>query len=268
VAGNHNTLNLLLFSQLLIKGSGKLSHHITGGFQRIGRRRICDIFATYMPPEIVTFGRNQLDKGREMSRTMEAAVIESASQNLVDFLGRNFPAFTTRSDFDQRLSALSDKKASILQKVLESEVRGEATFARRNSDIDDFYGFDLSLNSLFSDILASKLPIDPLTEFRASPLFARDAAKEVEEQKELQELGYRVSAHAFSSEQIAKINSEIGNEVFINRGIFTKELTGKEIFEKINNGSIEILSRQEWRYVLDQGPKPFKPDPLLPRSRF
>ena len=174
-----------------------------------------------------------------MNGTTEARVAADANEYLAQFLALNFPEFAAKSGYDARLASLTDKKASILLKVLESEVKGEATFSKRNSDIDDFYGFDLSLNALFSDILASKLPVAPLTEFRPSPLFPRDAEKEVEEQKELQDLGYRVSAHTFSPEQIAKINSEIGNEVFINRGIFTKELSGKEIFEKINNGSIE-----------------------------
>ena len=174
-----------------------------------------------------------------MNGTAEAIVATGTHSDLVQFLGHKFSEFAAKDDFQQWLLSLTEKKASILHKVLESEVRGLSTFAQRDSDIDDFYGFDLSLNSLFSDILASRLPVAPLTEFRPSPLFARDVAMEVDEQKELHELGYRVSAHAFTPEQIAKINSEIGNEVFINRGIFTKELTGKEIFEKINNGSIE-----------------------------
>ncbi|MEN9895402.1 MAG: hypothetical protein RIR97_1254, partial [Pseudomonadota bacterium] len=97
-----------------------------------------------------------------MSNGMEALVASSAKDDLAQFLAIHYPEFARDDEHGAKLSGLTDEKAAVLQKVLESEIRGEATFTKRNSDINDFYSFDLSLNALFSEIMASKLPVAPL----------------------------------------------------------------------------------------------------------
>ncbi|WP_194273729.1 MULTISPECIES: phytanoyl-CoA dioxygenase family protein [Rhizobium] len=163
----------------------------------------------------------------------------TVEKSLQDFLKNHYPSFLSSDAAKAKIDALSAEKAATLLKVLEAEESGKPTFMVRDANFSDFYGFDLGLNALFSEILASKVPYDSLVTFRESDIFKRDQVVEVEEQAELQELGYRISSHRFTPEQLATVNAEIANATFVNRGIFSRELTGGEIFGKIRDGSIE-----------------------------
>lgn len=150
----------------------------------------------------------------------EAGTGMTATQSLWSFLADHYPAFLSGDDAKVRIEAIDPAKVATLLKVLKSEESGKPSFIQREADFSDFYGFDLALNALFSDILSSKVPFDSLTAFQESELFARDQATEAQEQAELQELGYRISSHRFTPGQLDTINKEIADATFVSRGVF------------------------------------------------
>ena len=159
-------------------------------------------------------------------------------QQLQDFLINHYPSFLNSDLAKAKINTLNSEQAATLLNVLKTEESGEPTFMLRDANLSDFYRFDLGLNALFSEILSSRIPYESLVAFRDSELFKRDQAGEAEEQAGLKELGYRISSHRFTPEQLGTINTEIAKATFINRGIFSRELTGGEIFSKIRDGSI------------------------------
>jgi Phytanoyl-CoA dioxygenase (PhyH) len=165
-------------------------------------------------------------------------VADTTQTSLPAYLETHYPVFWNDDASKATISALSEEQSSVLLKVLQFDDSGEPTFMLRDANYGDFYAFDLSLNALFSKILASKVPVDSLTRFQESEIFKRNPEQETEEQAELRKLGYRISSHRFTPEQLKTIEREIAGKMFVNRGIFSRELTGGQIFEKIRDGSI------------------------------
>ena len=174
----------------------------------------------------------------ERETLMTTVTSTDASQALAAYLSSQYPAFWSSDASKARIEGLKAEKADALLRVLKYDDAGEPTYLLRDSNLGDFYAFDLATNKLFSDILASRAPIDTLVAYRDSEIFQRDPQKEGEEQEELQRLGYRISAHRFTPEQLKTIENEISGATFINRGIFSREMTGGQIMAAIRDGSI------------------------------
>lgn len=169
---------------------------------------------------------------------MESVDVARNLNALVDYISLNFPSFAEVQLNSTRLRDLTDEKAALLLKILKLEKSGEPTYSLREKNYGDFYKFDAPLKDLFSEIITSRLPLAPVATYRDSSFFTRDASTEQQELTELLALGYRISSHKLTTAQLKDFRREIENHVFENRGIFQKELKGRQIFSAIDDGSI------------------------------
>ena len=167
---------------------------------------------------------------------------EALCNEFMRFVQEKFPKWRPSMISLEKLSNLDIKSINALKNALITELESSSSFNKRENQITDFYQFDINLNSLFSEILISILSIEPITSQMSSELFIRDYDIEKEEQDDLKAKGYKISSHKLNNDQLINIRKEVANCQFINRGIFDVEMSGTDIFTKIEKGSIEQLS--------------------------
>ena len=164
---------------------------------------------------------------------------DPTKSDLIALLKNGFAGWLQKPNSAIKLDVLTEPQIAALYRALAHEQTDSFNFEQRDALYQDFKQFNLSFNALLSDILSSRLPIDGLLANNNSQFFDRDENTEATEQAILQAKGYVNSAHSLSSIDLTKIQAEMANCTFINRGIFNQELSGVEIQEKIKNGSIK-----------------------------
>lgn len=147
------------------------------------------------------------------------------------------PIWQSIPDVEGKLLQLTSKQVETLNRVLLADAAPESTSALRGQQYEDFYQFDGKLNALCCEILNARVPITPLTDNRPSEFFDRNFSQETAEQSQLQRDGYQVSAHRLTGAHLKRIEQEIGDKLFTNRGIFATEVTGKKVLTAIADGS-------------------------------
>ena len=164
---------------------------------------------------------------------------EALHNDFIKFIDEKFPKWIPSKISLDKLSNLDIKSVNALKNALITEFESSLSFSKREIKFNDFYQFDLNLNILLSEILTSRLQIELITKKISSQLFKRNYDIEKEEQDDLKAKGYKTSSHKLSNDQLINIRKEIADCLFINRGIFDIEMSGADIFTKIDVSSVK-----------------------------
>lgn len=143
---------------------------------------------------------------------------------------------------DRLLKEFSTDQIMALSRALIAELSGEPSFALRDAHYQDLYRFDIKLNAMMAQLLSNRVPMDDLAAVENSQFSPRIVSDEEIEVTDLKRNGYRISNHRLTVDQIKKIEQEISNCLFSNRGTIESKLNGAEIMRDIHNGKIKKYS--------------------------
>ncbi|MBU3576934.1 phytanoyl-CoA dioxygenase family protein [Polynucleobacter sp. UK-Kesae-W10] len=155
--------------------------------------------------------------------------------NLQHMLESNFLEWISNLSNQRRIDALSTNSKKALSRLLKSEINSTPTFDLRDKFEKDLYAFDINLNQIVSEILATKFGVNGVDSLHKADVgfFAcRPSIYELENiQETLQKNGYCSSPIFLDHEQLDLLVDGLKKQIFKTKGIQKYALTGNQIFE-------------------------------------
>ena len=141
---------------------------------------------------------------------------------LKSLLSMHFPAWISRPGNIERTDALTPEALEALMRLVMAETSGTPTFDQRDRYVNDLRCFDITLNQITSELIASRLACDTLgPRFTANEGFFFTASSPEELDGVVQPLlrdGYCRSSLSLTADQIDQLKDGLRCQKFSTKG--------------------------------------------------